>query len=65
MEYKQNKNESWDDYVWRMIEDRQELDLEHDELYERLYSSVIQDLSASLNKSTYPEKTNAIAFKSL
>jgi len=61
MEYKQNKNESWDSYVFRMIEDRQELDLEHDELYEILYNEQISNTES--RKRLYGVKTNIIKSK--
>lgn len=33
----------------------------YDEMYEKLYSTVIQELSVSLNRSSYPEKTRLIS----
>lgn len=56
--YKRGRNESWDDYAWRMIEERQENGLEYDELYEILYEDQISNTEA--RKRLYGVKANII-----
>lgn len=58
MEFKKGKNESWDDYVWRMMEERQENAIEYDELYELLFQEQISNVEA--RKRLYGVKTNII-----
>ena len=55
---KKGKNESWDDYVWRMMEERQENAIEYDELYEILFQEQISNVEA--RKRLYGVKTNII-----
>lgn len=57
-QYKKGQNESWDDYVWRMIEERQENSLEYDELYEILYQDQISNTEA--RKRMYGIKANIV-----
>lgn len=56
--YKKGKNESWDDYVWRMMEERQENAIEYDELYEILFNEQISNTEA--RKRLYGVKTNIV-----
>lgn len=54
--FKIQKSESWDDYVLRMIEHRQENNIEYDELYEILYNEQISQTEA--RKRLYGVKAN-------
>lgn len=54
-----NRNETWDDYVWRMMEERSENSIEYDELYEILFNEQISITEA--RKRLYGVKQSIIA----
>ncbi len=58
---KKGKSETWDDYVWRMIEERSENGLEYDELYEILFNEQVSNTEA--RKRMYGVKQSIISRK--
>ncbi len=56
----QNSSETFE-LLSNLLSEKDRPKATYDEMYEKLYSTVIQDLSVSLNRSSYPEKTRLIS----